>query len=201
MFLNPLFPSIIEPSKSISKDSKSINLKEALDASSYPKDRHEIIQNMILKEHSSNRKPLIYFKSSSKEKIFIIEYLLDVYFMRKKYIVVINVHIPKTFPDNKPEFYIRKSNYLGINKVYVENNFINERTFQIYYKNFYHQNNYNIDDILSLLNEKFNEDFPVYKDKNINYVYEENDLKEVIINTEYQYEKKKKIINCMIMKK
>ena len=201
MFLNPSFPSIIGPSKSISKDSKSINLKEALDASSYPKDRHEIIKNMILKEHSSNRKPLIYFNSSSKEKIFIIEYLLYVFFMKKKYKVVINVHIPKTFPDNMPEFYIQKSNYLGINIVYLKNHIINGQTFQIYYENFYHQNNYDIDNILSILNEKFNEDFPVYKDKNINYVFEENDLKEVIINTEYQYEKKKKIMNCMIMKK
>jgi hypothetical protein len=111
--------------------------------------------------------------------------------MKKKYKVVINVHIPKTFPDNMPEFYIQKSNYLGINIVYLKNHIINGQTFQIYYENFYHQNNYDIDNILSILNEKFNEDFPVYKDKNINYVFEENDLKEVIINTEYQYEKKK----------
>ena len=189
MFLNYFFPSIVKPSNSITEDSKSICLKEALDAYSFPKDRYEIIKNLILKIHLSNRKPHIYFNSSSKEKLFTIEYSLDVFWMKKKYIVLIIVHIPQTFPDNKPEFYIKKLPYTGINPEYVKNNIINGQTFQIYYENFYHQNNYDIDNILNILNEKFNETFPLFKNKNINNVLEKEDLKVVIINSEYLNEK------------
>ena len=55
---------------------------------------------------------------------------------------------------------------MGINISYIKNNIINEQTFQIYYEKFYHQKNFVIDDILSILNEEFNEIFLFLKMQN-----------------------------------
>ena len=74
---------------------------------------------MILKEYSTYRKPKIYFDTSSKENLFIIEYSLRIFLGRRVYNVNINVHIPSTFPDKMPEFYIKKKPLVRISDLYL----------------------------------------------------------------------------------
>ena len=162
---------------------------------------------MIDNEYTDNKDIKIYL---SKEKLFIIEYILMVYFNTNVYPIYIIVHIPKTFPEDQPIFYIKKNPQTGVNIDYIINNIINERTFQINCENFYKQKKYDIGNIISILKDKFNENFPIYKTKNI--VQDEViipgknnldniDLKEVKINNEYRDELIKYYKNKIILQK
>ena len=179
-----------------------IFLEEALVKSSYHRDRYELIKNLIVNEYSGREDLKIYFDYSSKEKLFIFKYSLKIILGPKTYKVNIIVHIPKTFPDNQPEFYLENvSSCIAIHEIYLRNQMINERTFQINIEKFYNQKNYKIGDIISILNLRFNKYFPVYKstyyhfEKILGKNYLEKEiLKEVIINSEYLKKKKKEEI-------
>ena len=184
----------------------SLFLSTALNESSYPKDRHELIRKLIVNEYTDNKDIKIYF---SKEKLFIIEYTLMVYFNGNGFPIYIIVHIPKTFPEVQPIFYIKKYPKTGVNSKYIINNIINERTFQINCESFYNQKKYDIGNIISILNDKFNNDFPIYREENINHGdvipgknnLDKIDLKEVKINNEYLNELIKYYKNKIILQK
>ncbi len=172
------------------KNYKYIFLNEALDKSSYPKDKHILIRNFIVNQYYDKKDKKIYFDYSSKEKLFIIEYLLKVYLNEIKYNIRIYAIIPETFPDNNPEFYIKHLPNIAVIKGYIKSNIINERTLKINIEKFFIQKDYDIDNIISIMNAKFNEYFPIYKETNIKQCqiipgknnFDTIDLKEIIIN-------------------
>lgn len=153
-----------------SKNIQSIPLEQALMQSSYPRERHELISDMMLTEYIGNPEAKVYFQYKNPEKLFVVEYILKIYLMNKPYNVDVYMHIPLTYPDNPPEFYIGKKKGVCINNDYIKNHMINEETFQINVEYFcrFNQTKSNIGEIINALKSRFNKTFPVYKSNSAN---------------------------------
>ena len=138
-------------------------LNSALEQSSYPTNNKDYIKNLIINDFFENKNAKVFF--NPQEKIFVIEYTLNVSFSNRNYSLILYIHIPQFFPNFPPEFYIQKKPKTGLNKNYL-NGKIDPNTFSINLDKFekfdISQNSFKniIEDIL----EEFNSDFPIYKD-------------------------------------
>ena len=176
-----------------SKNIQNISLEQALTQSSYPKNRHKLLRDLLLCEYIGNPEAKVYFQNMSQEKLFVVLYILSIPLGQKKYNIEIYMYIPRTYPDSSPEFYIKKIKETGIHDFYTKNKIINVQTFQIYVEKIakFNQNKSNISEIVNALKNKFYETFPVFKDKNLkkydyngkNYI-DKNTLKEIIIKSD-----------------
>ena len=151
-----------------SKNIQNISLEQALTQSSYPKNRHKLLRDLLLCEYIGNPEAKVYFQYMSQEKLFVVKYLLSVPLGEKRYNIEIYMYIPRTYPDNSPEFYIAKIKGTCIHDCYIKNKIINEKTFQIYVEKIlkFNQQKSNISEIVNALKNIFNETFPVFKGKN-----------------------------------
>ena len=86
----------------------------------------------------------------------------------KTYNINIFIHIPISFPNCEPDFYLERRGHTGINKVYLDGR-IDFNTFKINIKKFFEneQINNNIEKILDKLESDFIKYFPIYRDNNI----------------------------------
>jgi hypothetical protein len=175
------------------KNVQSIPLDQALIQSSYPRENHEIINDMMINEYIGNPEAKVYFQYKDQEKLFVVEYVLQIYLVGKSYNVDIYMHIPRTYPDYPPEFYMGKKKGVCINDHYIKANMINGETFQINVEYFcrYNQTKTNIGEIINALKNQFNKTFPVYRSTTTNlYVVpgknniDKNLLQQVIIKSE-----------------
>jgi hypothetical protein len=161
------------------KSIQSITLEQALIQSSYPREKHELISDMMLNEYIGNPEAKVYFQYRN-EKLFVVEYVLPVNLMNKTYNVDIIMHIPISYPDNPPEFYIAKKKSVCINEQYIKNNMVNGDSFQIYSESFcrFNPTKNNIGEIINSFKSWFNKTFPVYKSNtsNLYEVYGKNNL-------------------------
>ena len=175
------------------KNVQSITLDQALIQSSYPREKHELINDMMINEYIGNPEAKVYFQYKNPEKLFVVEYVLQIYLMNKPYNVDLYMHIPREYPDYPPEFYVGKKKGVCINNEYIKNNMINEGTFQINVEYFcrFNQTKTNIGEIINSLKNSFNKTFPVYKSNTANLYpvpgknnIDKNLLQQVIIKSE-----------------
>ena len=70
------------------------------------------------------------------------------------------MHIPISYPDNPPEFYIAKKKSVCINEQYIKNNMVNGDSFQIYSESFcrFNPTKNNIGEIIDNLLVNFTQD-------------------------------------------
>jgi hypothetical protein len=133
----------------------------------------------MLNEYIGNPEAKVYFQYRN-EKLFVVEYVLPVNLMNKTYNVDIIMHIPISYPDNPPEFYIAKKKSVCINEQYIKNNMVNGDSFQIYSESFcrFNPTKNNIGEIINSFKSWFNKTFPVYKSNtsNLYEVYGKNNL-------------------------
>ena len=172
---------------------QNIPLDQALTQSSYPKNRHELIRDLLLCEYIGNPEAKVYFQYMSQEKLFVVIYILLIPLGVKKYNIEVVMYIPRAYPDNSPEFYIVKNKGTSIHDDYIKNKIINAQTFQIYIEKFskFNQKKSNISEIINDLKNKFKETFPVFRDKNPkkfeyngkNFI-DKNTLKQIIIKSD-----------------
>ena len=176
-----------------SKNIQNISLEQALTQSSYPKNRHELIRDLLLCEYIGNPEAKVYFQYMSQEKLFVVNYLLPIPLGAKKYNIELYMYIPRTYPDNSPEFCIAKYKGTSLHEDYIKNKIINGQTFQIYVEKIskFNQKKSNISEIINDLKIKFNEAFPVFKEKNPKkYEYngknflDKSTLKQIIIKSD-----------------
>lgn len=185
--------SNFNPNSVYSKNSQNISLEQALTQSSYPKNRHQSLRDLLLCEYIGNEEAKVYFQYMSQEKLFVVIYTLSIRLGEKRYNIDIFMYIPKTYPDASPEFYISKQKGACIIGDYIKFRMINEQTFQIYVEKFsrFNQAKNNMSEIINAIKNRFNETFPVYKEKNTkkydnygkNYL-NKNTLKQIIIKSD-----------------
>lgn len=149
---------------------QGIPLDQALKQSSYPIKNHELISDMMIREYIGNPEAKVYFQYKNPEKLFVVEYVLLIYLGDKSYNVDLYMHIPISYPDYPPEFYVGKKKGVCINKYYLESNMINEGTLQINVEAFcrFNPTKTNISEIINALKNSFNKTFPVYKSNTAN---------------------------------
>ena len=150
--------------KNISLQPLALNV--ALEQSSYPGINRDFIKKYIINDYFENKNAKVYFQSYSPEKIFVVEYSLNIKFNNRSYPIVLFIHIPSYFPNYPPEFYIQKKPNVALNKSY-KNGKINPNNFKINlneFKKFEKEKN-NIQEIIDNIIEIFNKEFPIYKEK------------------------------------
>ena len=109
-----------------------MKLDDAIKKSSYTSSNKDIILEAILYNFSDKKENKVYFQSSSNDKIFIISKTLSAKLLNRSYNIPIIIHIPESYPNLPPEFYIHKKPKVGINKAYYENEkIIDVKTFKI----------------------------------------------------------------------
>lgn len=140
-------------------------LNNALDLSSYPSNNKEYIKNLIINDFFENKNAKVYF--NPQEKIFVIEYTLNVSFNSKIFNIILFIHIPQFFPNIPPEFYIQKKPKIGLNRSYI-NGKVNPSTFAINLDKFekFDISKNSFKNIIEEILDEFNSDFPIYKDTN-----------------------------------
>lgn len=169
--------------------SEQIQLDIAINQSSYPLYKREIILDFMISNFEGNKDAKVYFTFKEKEKLFVIEYVLSVYLLQKLYKINLLIHIPILFPDYPPEIYIEKNSNIGINE-YYKNGKIDQDTLKININNFekFVPQRRNVLEILNAIKLEFDKNFPVFSDKKDNNweiigknLLNKNQVKEVII--------------------
>ena len=140
-------------------------LNSALDLSSYPTNNKDYIKNLIINDFFENKNAKVFF--NPQEKIFVVEYTLNVSFNNKTFNIILFIHIPQFFPNIPPEFYIQKKPKIGLNRSYL-NGKIDPTTFAINIDKFekFDISKNSLKNILKEILDEFNSDFPIYKDTN-----------------------------------
>ena len=154
----------------INKENSSIStmtLDNALYISSYPKNELDYIKHFLIDNFSDDDKSKVFLKYENFENIFIIQYQYQLFvrILDKHYNIYILIYLPILFPNDEPEFFIRKDRNIGLNSVY--NGKINSETFKInldYFMKFNPKEN-NIKIIINTLFVNFTEDFPIFNKK------------------------------------
>ena len=141
-------------------------LEEALERSSYPTYNRNFIRDYILDNYSYKHEVKVYLMPKENDKTFAIEYPLNVIFSGKKYKIIIIIHIPSLFPNYPPDLYIQKKPNTGLNIDYKGTR-IDPNTFKINIDKFekYDENKINVEEILNKINDEFNKEFPIYREK------------------------------------
>ena len=147
-----------------------INLKEAILRSKYPRRNHDFIENFMIKTFGG--KPDL--TSYLSDKIFVIDYTINVLLNSKKFKVNILLYLPELFPDYEPELYLKNTGgNFGINIQNYEKS-INKNNLKLDLDSFcsYDQINQNIGEVIEAIKSAFNQHFPIYASKNVqnNYV-------------------------------
>ena len=151
---------------------KTLEFEAALIKSSYPNNNLDYIKKFLLDNYSNNDIANVYMiENNNRENIIVIEYILTIEFRRKNYRVYVLAYLPILFPKNPPEFYIRKTSNIELNKFYL-NGKINPKDFHInldFFKKF-DPSTKNISDIIDNLVINFSQYFPIYRgDDNNNF--------------------------------
>lgn len=165
-----------------------LTLNNALEKSAYPPYNRDYIKNFIINDYFENTDAKVYLQ----EKLFVIFYTLNIDFNKKKYKIFIYIHIPELFPDYPPEIYVQKKPKTGLNKTYFGK--INPQDFKVninYFGNFDPSLN-SIQNIVNVIKDNFNKDFPIYKEnsnKNEPEIFGKNNINknranEIIIESE-----------------
>ena len=152
--------------KEINDEAIPIDLYIAMSKSSYLQYNINYIHDFLSNKIINNNNAKIYFLYKAEEKIFVIEYKLSALIVEKIYNINLLIHIPKFYPDSPPEFYIEKRPKISINPKYI-NGKIDPKTFKINIEKFckFQPEKNNIEEIINILRDEFNEDFPCFKDK------------------------------------
>ena len=148
-----------------------MKLDDAIKKSSYTSSNKDIILEAILDNFSDKKENKVYFQSSSNDKIFIISKTLSAKLLNRSYNIPIIIHIPESYPNLPPEFYIHKRPKVGINKAYYENEkIIDVKTFKINTDKIcpFNPSKNNLGEIIEELKIRFSKVFPIYSDKTAN---------------------------------
>lgn len=181
------------PAKTV-QSQQSLALNDAITRASYPKYREEVILNLILYNFDGNNEAKVYLMSKEKDKTFVAEYIFNIALPggKKSYKINVLMHIPLYYPDDAPEFYIEKRKGVGLSNSY-KNGKIDPRTFKINIDKFakFDPQRNNINEIIYAIKRNFNQDFPIFSDKNDNVPeipgknnINKNQVNEVIIKTQ-----------------
>ena len=148
-----------------------MKLDDAIKKSSYTSSNKDIILEAILDNFSDKKENKVYFQSSSNDKIFIISKTLSAKLLNRSYNIPIIIHIPESYPNLPPEFYIHKRPKVGINNAYYENEkIIDVKTFKINTDKIcpFNPSKNNLGEIIEELKIRFSKVFPIYSDKTAN---------------------------------
>ena len=152
-----------------------LELNDALAMSSYPQYIQDFIKTFLIDYYSNNDITQIFMVTDEEQRIFVIEYALEIEFNNRKYKVFILVYLPILFPNYPPEFYIERNANIGLNNFY-KNGKINEVDLKINLDSFgkFDPNTNNIPELIDNLLISFSQEFPVFK---ANTVINNNKLK------------------------
>ena len=100
---------------------EKLKLDIALNRSSYSSNNRDLIRETVLDNFSDNTTNRVYLQSSSNDKIFIILKNINCKLVNKAYNIPIIIHLPASYPNTPPEFYIQRKPKVCINKAYYEN--------------------------------------------------------------------------------
>ena len=148
-----------------------LNLDSAINKASYSSSDRDLILETIL-DVFSGRDNKVYFQNN--DKVFIINRTLTIKLNNKPYKISLIVHLPPRFPSYPPEFYINQKPKVAINKMLLEQKIIDPGTFRINIDKLcnYNPSNPNVGYLIEVLQNKFNQIFPIYSDKNSKQVQE-----------------------------
>lgn len=148
-----------------SKKKPKIKLEEALSKSSYPKYTKDFIEEFLINNYSDKINAKVFLTEVKNEKLFVIEYKLQIDFSKKIYDVYILVYLPPLYPNYEPEFYISKRGKIGISNYYQIEKKIDPKDLRLnlyYFTPFIAERN-NIEEIIDKIKQQFNKEFPMYK--------------------------------------
>ena len=152
-------------SSNINMNESSIDLDQALANSSYPVYIQEFLSCFISKQYYNHKEAKVFFKFNEKEKLFVIEYNITIFFKNNAtYAIKIMVDLPTLYPYYAPDFYIMKETHIGINDYYKD--IIDRNNMKITIDKIcaYDPERNNIEEIIEKLKNKFNDNFPIYKE-------------------------------------
>ena len=150
---------------------EKLKLDIALNRSSYSSNNRDLIRETVLDNFSDNTTDKVYLQSSSNDKIFIILKNINCKLVNKAYKIPIIIHLPASYPNTPPEFYIQRRPRVGINKAYYENQkIIDFNTFKIFTDKIcaYNPSRNNLAQIIDALKNRFSGDFPIFAEKSNN---------------------------------
>ena len=166
----------------------TMSLEEAIANSSIPEnisDLRVFIKEFLTKYHSNNEESEIYLTTVEKERIFVIEQILNIPLNNINYKITILIYLPILFPNYEAEFYISKrKGDVCIEKAYEES--INPENLRINLNCFcpLEMDHTNLEEILNLIKNQFMNVFPIYKGND--YMYNEQKGK-CILNKKCSY--------------
>ena len=176
--------------KDNSNENPKLSLEKAILKSSYPKYTQDFIKIWILNNYSNKKNTKVYLTSINNENIFLIDYSLSIKFNKIHYKIDLLIYFPILYPNYEPEFYISKKNKNEFLNSYYKDGKINEQNFKInidYFMRFDPEKN-NIEEIINKIQEEFNKQFPIFKDKSINNNGNNEICGKCFLNKELLYE-------------
>ena len=154
-----------------------LELNDAMAMSSYPQYMQDFIKSFLIDNYSGSDIAQIFLITDEEERIFVIEYSLEIEFNGRNYKVFILVYLPILFPNYPPEFYIERNANISLNNFYKDGK-ISEIDFKINLDFFgkFDPNKNNISELIDNLLINFTQEFPVFKSKT-NDTKKDNKLK------------------------
>lgn len=156
----------------------------ALSQSSYTSYNKDVVLNSIMDNFEKDNNAKVYFMSREIDKIFVIEYSLNVILNNKNYKITILIYIPKLYPDDPPEIYVEKKSGVGLSNSY-KNGKIDEESFKINIDKFARFDPFknNIKEIIVAINRVFNGSFPIFKkNDNTSETFGKNNINKSLVN-------------------
>ena len=164
----------------------------ALEQSCYSSYNRDYIRNFLLDHYDNQNEAQVYLLAKEPKKTFVVEYKLSITLVNKPYKINLFVHIPEFYPDYDLEFYLLKKPYIGLSD-YYKNGIIDENTFKLNLNRFgiYDQKKTNIEEIINIIKNTFNNNFPIYSKKGVKdpeifakYNINKKEVNEIIIKSD-----------------
>ena len=152
----------------------TMSLDEAIADSSIPEYLRDFIKEFLIKYHSNNKEVEVYLTNVEEENIFVIEQNLYIPLNNKNYKITILIYLPILFPNYEAEIYISKKKE-GICILEAYESSINQKDLKIDLNYFcpIEKDNKNLEEIVNNIKNQFMNEFPICKDNNYNYNYNE----------------------------
>lgn len=155
------------------RPNQTLTLDEALNKSSYSLNNRDIVLETVLDCFSGSDNK-VYFQDNSSDRVFIIRKTLGLKLNNKSYNIHIIIHLPPQYPNYPPEFYMNKKPKVGINKLFLEQQIIDQNSFRINIDKLcrYDPSRNNVENLIQAIQSRFMNNFPIYQDKNSNQTQE-----------------------------
>jgi hypothetical protein len=145
----------------------SLNILDAIVSCDYLMKNRDLIISIFFDTFSTGKSEIFitikFNKATDKfEKILVVRFPINVSLQGNKYEVSMLTYFPKLFPAEAPQFYIERTEPIGVNS---QCKIVNNKTLQIITPGItrWSVNNANVNEIINEIAKDFNLNFPVYK--------------------------------------